>query len=433
VYISRVILENIRGFERLDFNLSRGDGTYAGWTVFAGGNGSGKTTLLKAIAIALAGRDDARTLEPSLSGWVREPHHTGEIELEIVPVKQDDGFKQSGKTTDEAFPARLQIKNGSRDPQLLDAVPKSKEGQKNYKSPERSIWSREAGGWFSCGYGPFRRIFGASSDAMRKMVAPTSERYVTMFEEAASLAEVDSWLKTLSHKKLENKATESQQLEIVLEILSDGLLPNGATVDRVDSDGLWLKDRNGVQLAWRGMSEGYRAALALLADIVRHLIKTYGSDRLIERGKDGGVQIRRSGVVLIDEIDLHLHPEWQRQIGFWLKSRFPKIQFLVTTHSPLICQAADRNGIFILPELGSGEAPRPVTDVEYEQVIVSRPDTILRTPVFGLTDTRSPLAVSMRTRHAALSAKKRAGAKLTHKEQEELGQTKMFAETGEDD
>jgi len=158
VYISRVILENIRGFERLDFNLSRGDGTYAGWTVFAGGNGSGKTTLLKAIAIALAGRDDARTLEPSLSGWVREPHHTGEIELEIVPVKQDDGFKQSGKTTDEAFPARLQIKNGSRDPQLLDAVPKSKEGQKNYKSPERSIWSREAGGWFSCGYGPFRRI-----------------------------------------------------------------------------------------------------------------------------------------------------------------------------------------------------------------------------------------------------------------------------------
>jgi GTPase SAR1 family protein len=432
LYISRIILKNIRGFEKLDFSLSRGSGEFAGWTVFAGGNGSGKTTLLKAIALALAGRDDARTLEPSLSGWIREPHHEGEIELEIVPVEGDDKFKSGGRITGDPFPACLRIENGSREPQLLAPVPRAMAGRRTYRTPDRSIWSYEAGGWFSCGYGPFRRVFGASSDAMRKMVAPTSERYVTMFEEAASLAEVDSWLKTLSHKKLENRAAESRQLEIVREILGDGLLPDGAVVDRVDSDGLWLKDQKGVQLAWRGMSEGYRAALALLADIVRHLIKTFGCEGLVERNTEGKLQVLRSGVVLIDEIDLHLHPEWQRQIGFWLTSRFPKIQFLVSTHSPIICQAADENGIFILPGLGSDEVPRAVTQDEYWAIIVSRPDTILRTAVFGLTDTRSPRAVKMRSRHAELSAKKRAGAKLTQKEREELGQARMFADTGEE-
>ncbi len=56
-----------------------------------------------------------------------------------------------------------------------------------------------------------------------------------------------------------------------------------ATVDPVDSDGLWLKDRNGVQLSWEEMSDGYRAALALLTDILRHLMNAYGTDDLTER------------------------------------------------------------------------------------------------------------------------------------------------------
>ena len=159
-------------------------------------------------------------------------------------------------------------------------------------------------------------------------------------------------------------------------------------MDRVDSDGLWLKDRNGVQLAWSEMSDGYRAALALIADIIRHLVSVYGVEGLTDRGTDGRIFIRRSGVVLIDEVDAHLHPEWQREIGFWLKRHFPNIQFLVTTHSPIICQAADPNGLFVLPEPGSGVAPRALTTEEYEKVIASRPDTILLTPAFGLHASR---------------------------------------------
>ena len=264
------------------------------------------------------------------------------------------------------------------------------------------------------------------------MSAPTTERYVTLFQETASLAEVDRWLRNLKYKELEGKTLESGHLALLLEILREELLPNQITIDRVDSDGLWLRDRNAVQLAWSEMSDGYRVALALLADVMRHLITTYGVEGLIERGEDGRICIRRGGVVLIDEVDAHLHPEWQREIGFWLKRHFPNIQFLVTTHSPIICQAADTNGLFVLPEPGSDVQPRSLTRQEYETVISSRPDTILLTSAFGLQNTRSPRAVESRAEFAKLQAKKRAVGKLTRDEEIRLGQLELFVTTEEE-
>lgn len=430
MYISEVILKNIRGFADLQFDLARDNGTYAGWTVFTGDNGSGKSSLLKAIAVGLTGKDTARALQPSFQGWLTDGCEAGVIQLELTRNRDDDTVSGSGRGPSNQFPVRITLNNGGREPTLQDEVPAGQ--QPGYSTPRRTIWSPDAKGWFSCGYGPFRRVFGASPEATRQMVAPTTERFVTMFQEAASLAEVDQWLRNLKHKELENRAAEREQLALLLEILRDDLLPNQITVDRVDSDGLWLKDRNGVQLAWGEMSDGYRAALALLADIIRHLISVYGVEGLIDRGTDGKLFIRRSGVVLIDEMDAHLHPEWQREIGFWLKRHFPNIQFLVTTHSPIICQAADSNGLFVLPEPGSSILPRALTTEEYEKVIASRPDTILLTPAFGLQNTRSPRAVEGRAEWAQLQAKKRAGARLTAAEEARVGQLQLFAAAEEE-
>lgn len=252
---------------------------------------------------------------------------------------------------------------------------------------------------------------------MRQMIAPTTERFATMFQEAASLAEVDQWLRTLNHKKLEGRQEETEQLEALLQILRDDLLPGAFQIDKVDSDGLWLRDRKQVKLAWSEMSDGYRSALALLADIVRHMIKTYGAKDVT----------KRSGVVLIDEIDAHLHPEWQRQIEFWLKARFPNLQFLVTTHSPIICQAADENGLFVLPEPGGSDQPRALSAGERQRVIASRPDTILLTPAFGLANTRSPEAVEKRAEYATIASKKRSGVKLTAAEKKRESELLAFA------
>ncbi|MBK6972201.1 MAG: AAA family ATPase [Sterolibacteriaceae bacterium] len=430
MFIDKVTLKNIRGFRDLEFSLSRGAGVYSGWTVFTGDNGSGKSSLLKAIAVALTGKETARALQPSFHRWIRDGQHNASIELQIVRTADDDSLSGEGKAPSKEFPACVSLKNGGKEPHVEITVPAGK--PKNYSTPQRTIWSLDARGWFSCGYGPFRRVFGASPEATRQMVAPATERFVTMFQEAASLAEVDQWLRNLSHKDLEGKGEEKQQLAVLIEILRDDLMPNQITVDRVDSDGLWLRDRNGLRLAWSEMSDGYRAALALLADILRHLINAYGVSGLTERSSDDKLFVKRSGVVLIDEIDAHLHPEWQREIGFWLKRHFPNIQFLVTTHSPIICQAADENGLFVLPEPGSDDEPHPLTDEEYRTVIASRPDTILLTPAFGLQNTRSPRAVEGRAEYAKLMAKKRAGAKLTTAERDQANQLQLFAVTGEE-
>jgi predicted ATPase len=432
MYIDKISLQNVRGFDSLNFNLGRPDGTHAGWTVFTGDNGSGKSTLLKAIAVCLTGKDTARALQPSFHRWIRDGSTSeSSIQLELLQCVDDDSMAEKGRTPETfKFPAKVTLKNGGKETTIDSAIPATK--PPSYQTPQRSIWSPNAAGWFSCGYGPFRRMFGASPEATRQMVAPSTERFVTMFQEAASLAEVDQWLRNLKHKELESRAAEKEQLALVLDLLRDDLMPNHITVDRVDSDGLWLRDRNGVELAWSEMSDGYRSAAALLADIVRHLIGTYGLDGLSEKANSGKTVIKRSGVVLIDEIDAHLHPEWQRNIGFWLKRHFPKIQFLVTTHSPIICQAADENGLFVLSEPGSDVVPRQLTDEEYRKVIASRPDTILLTPAFGLQNTRSPRAVDSRAELARLAAKKRAGATLSVEETNKETQLQLFVNAGEE-
>lgn len=432
MYIDKVTLRDIKGFRELEFNLARNDGSYAGWTVFTGDNGAGKSTLLKAMAIALTGKDVARSLQPSFHRWVREGASQGVIELTLVPEKDVDEYLSKGGTSYSKFQAKIQLTTAEKGDTLVDDDASATSKSKKATSAQRGPWSGQAKGWFSCGYGPFRRVFGASQEATRLMVSPSTERYVTMFHEAASLFEVDQWLRALNHKKLEKKKLETDLLDLILEVLRDDLMPNQITIDDVNSDGLWLKDRNGLKLAWTEMSDGYRAALALLADILRHLVNTYGFEGLTARDDSGKLKIVRSGVVMIDEIDAHLHPEWQREIGFWLVKHFPNIQFLVTTHSPIICQAADTNGLFVLPEPGSQNEPRALTHDEYNKVIASRPDTILLTDAFGLKNTRSQRAVEGRAEYSKLKAKQKAGAKLSAQEQSKIVQLQLFALNAED-
>jgi len=119
--------------------------------------------------------------------------------------------------------------------------------------------------------------------------------------------------------------------------------------------------------------------LALAIDLLRHISLVYISQDVSDFGlpsedfKDELPGFK--GIVLIDEIDVYLHPTWQREIALWLKHHFPRVQFIVATHSSFIPQIADDNGLFTLRHALGTDA----VQVEQEETSVQgwRADRIL--------------------------------------------------------
>jgi len=422
MYIRKIILKNIRGFVELEFDLSGHSNKFSGWTVITGDNAAGKTALLRAIAMALVGPDTTRALLLSLDGWVHAGATIGEIAVEIIPG-DEDRFAGGGAPYKDSFWSELKFTVTDRQAVLMEA---GNRRIKKKKGPKRGPWDETTSGWFCVGYGPFRRLYGHSPEAQRLMSTRGKvTRFATLFREDATLAESDLWLKDLKHQELEGNEEAKMTLQFVLAVLNKDFFPSDITVDRVDSGGLWLKQPDGTALDLRDMSDGFRSAAALIMDLMRHLVDVYGPEGLV--GEDG--TINRGGVVLVDEIDAHLHPEWQRKIGTWFKKLFPKIQFIVTTHSPLICQVADEGGIFHLPAPNSGETPFRISDEDYRKIIAGKPESILLSPAFALEYTRSPRAVSARREYSRLEAKKRH-APLSSKEEKRQLEIELFVEEG---
>jgi len=434
MYLRRAILENIRSFSDLDFDFERpGDdqhASYAGWSVVLGDNASGKSTLLKAISLAIVGPDNARILQPSAAGWIREGHNSATIALQLI-ASPEDRWTGPGRVYGSGTPFWAELSLERRDRGIV-SIGSGKQYVRKGRGPTRGPWADSPEGWYAVGYGPFRRLYGHSPEAQRLMSTPGAvARFATMFREDATLAEGDLWLKELSHRSLENQVDAREVLTRTLAVLNHRFLQNDIRIDRVDSEGLWLRQPDGAELALQDMSDGYRAAIAMVVDMIRQLVDIYGPGALSEVSESAPT-IPHHGMALVDEIDAHLHPSWQRQIGEWFKGIFPNIQFIVTTHSPFICQAADTNGLFALPPPGQGQKPYQVEEEDRLRIIAGRPDTIYLSPAFNMSHTYSPRAVQARRRHAELQAK-RKGVGLTAEEQRENRQLELFVTGDQDD
>lgn len=107
-------------------------------------------------------------------------------------------------------------------------------------------------------------------------------------------------------------------------------------VKRQPSEELIVEKEN-QQLSFQSLSSGEKSLIAIVGDIARRLRNVYW-----EKPLEG------DGVVLIDEIEQHLHPAWQRTIIPNLRRTFPNIQFILTTHSPQVISTLHRENVFIL-------------------------------------------------------------------------------------
>lgn len=424
MYVKSIAIENVRGFgsgERaVSLDFSRERGPLAGWTVLAGRNGAGKTTFLRAIALALAGPEFTRTLSDSFAGWIRDGQEEARVTVSLEPNSDADRFRGLGKLP-RKISGSLSWKRdpGGQEPNLSSEPPL----RTKLYGPWRGPWSENPDGWFVAGYGPFRRLTGHATEALRMMVGPYHvKRLVSLFREDASLVECVEWLKAVYLQRLEKRAGFAQLEATVLRLLDNGLLPDGMRVEKIDSTGLWVK-QHGVKLSLREISDGYRTMAALVLDLVRQIFDCYG-ELVAESNEDDDLLVLNPGVVLVDEIDVHLHVSWQQRIGFWLKKHFPNIQFLVSTHSPFICQAADSRGLIRLPAPGEGEAARHVEGEQFRRIVYGSADDAALTELFGLETTYSGVALAKRGEYSRLRAKQIRGA-ATEREKRRLKELQM--------
>ncbi|WP_242582395.1 AAA family ATPase [Amycolatopsis sp. 195334CR] len=392
-------MDNVKGFhdERVvDLDLRRPDGNYAGWTVLAGRNGSGKTSLLRGIALAIGGPAVARNLVSDFDNWMSAgaEHAVAEVTLAYEPGA--DRFT-SGRPPAKTFSAGLswtapnEAHVGRRPAQpSLSGYFFGKSGGPARRGP----WQDNPVGWFCAAYGPFRRLVGGTSDSQRLMLtAGPVGRMASLFHEDASLAEGVSWLIEQHLRSLEDRPGAMNLKQAALWILQDGLLPDGYRITKVDSEGLWVEHR-GHEFPLREMSDGYRTVVALVTDLLKQLNDAFGD---LPVGYDGDhPAIFTPGVVIIDEVDAHLHVSWQKRIGTWLKRHFPAIQFIVTTHSPYVCQAADPGGLITMPAPNERKPPRPVETDLWERVVYGTGDDAVLSELFGLDTAYSDQAQELR-------------------------------------
>jgi energy-coupling factor transporter ATP-binding protein EcfA2 len=400
MYVTDLEISDLRSFHGTQsISLDRGDGTYAGWTVFAGRNGAGKSTLLKAIALSIIGPLAARSLAGVFTDWVR---HGAEHARVGTPLTFDETRDHAPWSGVSAVWTGLQWDREARGPDRINPWYKEGGGRGDMHDTAWSgPWESTPKGWFVAGYGPYRRLGPATQDVMRLSAHPVLSRLVNLFFEAATLSEAVEWLKHVHARALEDRVGARELRDDVLGFLAAGLLPDDSIVERVDSEGLWV-NRDDLSVPLEQVSDGYRTVTALVVDLIRCLHDAYGSLEL-ERDAEGTPRCMLPGVVLIDEIDAHMHIAWQQRIGFWLTKHFPRIQFLVTTHSPFICQAASPRGIIRLP--APGERDRSIAHVEgrlFSAIVNGGADDAVLTELFGLEHAHSIEAERLRREVADL-------------------------------
>jgi predicted ATP-binding protein involved in virulence len=167
---------------------------------------------------------------------------------------------------------------------------------------------------------------------------------------------------------------------------------------------------NGQKVPTISLSDGFRSVIALAGDLIWRLLQAF---------PDLDDPTQASGVVLIDELDIHLHPSWQRQIAGWLQEAFPKLQFFVATHSPLVAAGGGDEALTLRLDIEDGI----VTVTQIEDLSALDADRILRSPAFGLESTHSPATQKKIERYHKLRKKKRD---LVGEEQQEYVQLELF-------
>lgn len=397
MYVRRLSIANIRSIENFEMKFAANE--LAGWHVVLGANGAGKSSVVRSLALALAGPKEAAALRQNWGTWAKHGTDDGRIKLQIE-CGTKDVFTKIGRranTVDVELELRP-LESSIGGPRFEVAVAAG--SQKG----DRSIWGTNSG-WFSASFGPFRRFTGGDQTFDRLFYSnPRLAPHLSAFGEDVALTEGLRWLRDLRVKELEDEQDEGRLLKALINFLNtSSLLPHDAKIQEVRAEEIVVMDGGGARVVVEQLSDGYRSVLSMIFEILRQMTRAYGVNDMIAALDVENSAVRLPGVVAIDEVDAHLHPSWQKDIGPWFTRCFPDLQFIVTTHSPIICRNA--TSVWRLGNPGTDEDAGRIEGVALNRLIHGSILDAYGTEFFGRDVSRSEDSKEMMQELASLNRK----------------------------
>lgn len=312
----KLLLSGFRCFEQIEIDFDKGSTLDGDWTCIVGLNGSGKTSILQAISLLVMGPDLARELGGERLQAMRRQDPSGELQESVLR-----GWIQYGG--EEHY---LEMTLTARGPKgSSDKV--SRSNRPGSASPWSSLAKLPV-----AGFGASRNL----SDSPDRWDGATEAvlSQISLFDPMARLIRAEDLLQP-------NPQSPARRLfrDLIEKVFADEAV-------RVLDDGKTIRFATGRSIV-RGhdLPDGFRSSAAWMASICELLSAAKPSARTLEQ---------LSGMVLIDEIDLHLHASLQRKIVPRLREALPGAQFIVTSHSALVISSFDRNELVLLDRLAEG-------------------------------------------------------------------------------
>lgn len=385
--IRELHIQNFRRFEDLKVSFEKD------LTVLVARNGHGKTSILDCITVLLGPFVGAFDLGRSSRFYPRDARR--HLDPSTLEPREDWPVRVEGIV---AFPEieDTLIKNSLHDRRIARELP----GPKSHTTIREVADLTKYGKWLQenvhrlqsnvlpvVAYYGTGRLWKAHKNLERKKLLSENRSlgYEDCLSPASNFVQVQQWMAKATMLKIQ----EAERLEPPRAlIMATRLIAIQTAVDSVLEEEGWSQFGYGFdfeeltmfhpdhgRLPVSQMSDGVRGVVSLVADLAFRCMRL--------NSFFGHIALEKTnGIVLIDEVDQHLHPGWQQRILQAIRRAFPKIQFIVTTHSPEVLSTVDSQQIRILQDGKCFAAPPGALGAESQRLLQD---------VLGLKDARPPI------------------------------------------
>jgi predicted ATP-binding protein involved in virulence len=342
--IEKLHLKNFRCFKELDIQFPESN-----LAVFIGLNGAGKTTILDAITELLC----------HLNSYHKTPQPNIRFNDDDINYEDNNKFEINIKFNFESHISSWNISKIRKQPAIMNADNRNDEARYGagnrypftiltYTATRKKQFSSNTSFTVGANYiqsfdnfEHFRNRFTEEVDAENRL---RNEFIIEKLNKEISI--------TIEKKDLPSNSKLNvirKVIEVFCSNISNMSVLNLRTKD-INTITQIVLDWAGQELKLYQLSEGQRQLLLLVLDIAFSLATEYEIRESEVFYKQPDDALNQEGIVLIDEIELHLHPQWQREVLPALQKTFPNIQFIVTTHSPQVLSNLKKEEVFILKD-----------------------------------------------------------------------------------